>query len=133
MSHTGLFNCFLNSDGLWQLSQGCQFIYLHFTQSLATTTCKWLIIRCIKNKEKNWDDCIANWEWKKTPALFFLLYSRDKVLFSLNIATVAVNYLHNHISYEILRWLNGCGPLCITLISLKRRAMYKDMEYNQPF
>lgn len=133
MSHTGLFNCFLNSDGLWQLSQGCQFIYLHFYTIVSYHDLQVTYNQMHKNKEKNWDDCIANWEWKNPPALFFLLYSRDKVLFSLNIATVAVNYLHNHISYEILRWLNGCGPLYITLISLKRRAMYKDMEYNQPF
>lgn len=50
--NTSLLNCFLNSDRQ-QLSQGCQFIYLHFyTISIATTTCKWHRIRCIKTKRK---------------------------------------------------------------------------------
>lgn len=94
LSHTSLLNCFLNSDRQ-QVSQGCQFIYLHFyTISIATTTCKWHRIRCIKQREKlRWLHCILG--MKKTQHFSFyyiLLYSRDKVLFSLNTPTVVFTY-----------------------------------------
>lgn len=73
LSHTSLLNCFLNSDRQ-QLSQGCQFIYLHFYTIVSYHDLQVTYNQMHKNKEKNWDDCIANWEWKKPSTFLSIIF-----------------------------------------------------------